>query len=243
MAQDSIGADGAFPPTHWSTVRAAGAESASDSAALEELCRAYWYPLYAYVRRRGQNASDAKDATQAFFAYFLAGHGFAKFQPGRGRFRNFLLASMQHFLANEWDRARAQKRGGAHVLVPLDDQVVAASFLDEPDPAESAERVYDRAWGLTVIARACARLQAEFDSMGKGGRFSVLEPLLSGAGTPLHFEEAAARLGITPSSVRSEVHRLKRRLREAVREEVAKTLDHHEGIDEEIRNLIAAVAL
>ncbi len=240
-ARATTSADGCFPPTQWSTVISAREESPSGSLALEELCQAYWYPLYAYVRRRGQNPADAQDMTQAFFAHFLAGHGFSKFQPDRGRFRNFLLASFQNFISNDWDRVQAQKRGGGNLLVSLENGCPEASCYEGLDPALSAERVYDRAWGLTVIARARAQLKARYEAEGKVERFQLFELLLPGGESPLLVEEVATRLGISKGSVRSEVHRLKGRFRAAVRAEVAKTMHPSDDIDEEIRSLIVAL--
>jgi len=223
-------------------VLAVGRDSDTGSLALGELCQTYWYPLYAYVRRQGHHPADAQDLTQAFFARFLATQGFAKAQPERGRFRSFLLTSLQHFLTNEWDRARAQKRGGGIAPLSLDDSTMESRYAEEPDPGLSAERIYDRVWGLTVIAAARAQVRKEFEAVGKFERFKLLEPLLPGEESPLGVEAVAARLGLASGSVRSEVHRLKRRLREALRAEVAKTVDCPEDVDEEIRHLIAAVS-
>ncbi len=240
--RDVISAGGSFPPTHWSAVVAAGRDSASGFSALEELCRSYWYPLYAYVRRQGHNPTDAQDLTQAFFARFLANHGFSRVQPGRGRFRSFLLASLQNFLINEWDRARTQKRGEGEIPLPLDDSTMEPRYSEDLDPSLSAERLYERVWGLTVIAEARAQVQADFEAAGNPQRFDLLEPLMPGEESPLGIEEVAARLGLSTGSVRSEVHRLKKRLRKALRAEVAKTVEKPEEVDEEIRHLIAAVS-
>lgn len=241
-ALDVISTDGSFPPTHWSTVVAAGQDSASGFSALGELCRSYWYPLYAYVRRQGHSPTDAQDLTQAFFARFLANQGFSKAQPDRGRFRSFLLTSLQNFLINEWDRARAQKRGGGEVPLPWDDAMMEPRYCEELNPSLSAERVYERVWGLTVIAQARTRVREEFQALGNAERFELLEPLMPGEESSLTLEEVARRLGVTDASLRSEVHRLRKRFREALRAEVARTVEQPGEVDEEIRHLIAAVS-
>jgi RNA polymerase sigma-70 factor (ECF subfamily) len=226
-----------FKDTRWSLVL--GARDRDDRA-LAGLCRAYWYPLYAFVRRRGHSPEDARDLTQEFFARLLEKEWLAAVDPQRGRFRSFLLAAMSHFLANEWDRARAQKRGGDQVFVPIDVATAEGRLGREPSTDGSdAERAFERRWALTLLERALERLRAEQDDAGRA-RFERLKELLVGDGGG--YGAAAASLGISEGAVKVAVHRLRRQYREAVRREVAQTVLDPESLEDELRALMAALA-
>ena len=233
-----------FVTTHWSVVLAAAANSDTDKAqeALEKLCRNYWYPLYAYVRRRGQSAQDAQDLTQAFFARLLERHWLESADRERGRFRTFLLTAMQRFLCDEWDRMRAQKRGGgaAHVPVQLDD----AESRYGCDPADDCtpEQIYERQWAMTLLDTVLQRLRAEYESQGDGKLFGELHACLVGNKESLPYAELGARLEITEGAVKVAVHRLRKRYRKLLRTEIAQTLAVDENVDEELHYLFAVLS-
>jgi len=208
--------------------------------ALEELCRTYWFPLYAYVRRRGHGKEDAEDLTQAFFTRFLARNYLAGLSAGRGQFRAFLLASLKHFLANEWDRSQRQKRGGGAAHLALDWQTADTKFqvaaVNEPSP----DKAFDREWALALLAKVIERLQAECELEGRGKLFEQLKIILAvGKGEAAHGEVARA-LGMEEGAVRVAVHRLRKRYRALLREEIAVTLSDPAMVDEEMRALFGA---
>ena len=223
-------------------LRAGGAEPAASAAALETLCRGYWYPLYAFVRRRGYGAEDGRDLTQGFFAALLAKNMVAQADRERGKFRTFLLASLNHFLANEWDKARALKRGGDCVIASLDEQDAEHRYLHEPADGLTPEKLFDRRWAETVLELVFARLRGEFEAAGQGARFDECKPWLLGEKADCSYAEAAARLGIGEPGVRSIVSRLRRRFRELMRLEIAHTVGDPAEIDGEIRALFQALA-
>jgi RNA polymerase sigma-70 factor (ECF subfamily) len=231
-----------FATTHWSLVLAATADEASQTrarAALEELCRAYWYPLYAFVRYRGHSSDDAQDLTQAFFTRIIETGGFASANPERGRFRSYLLGAMKHFLANEWHRARAQKRGGGVTILELDAFGPESRHALEPARTPDLDAGFDRDWALQSVARAMEQLQAESVATGKGALFEALKGSLTGD-EPAR-SETAARLGMTAGAVKVAVHRLRRRYRELLRAEVAETVSDPSDVDDEMRHLVAAL--
>jgi len=225
---------GRFAATRWTIVLAAG-HGASPQAgrALEELCRTYWYPLYAYVRRRGYESHEAEDLTQEFFARLLAQNYLADVDRERGKFRSFLLASLMHFLANEWDRAHAQKRGGGQVLVSLDAET---RYQREPVDEASADKLLDRAWAVALLDQVLARLEAESEPK----QFAALKPFLTAGRDAIPYAEVAGKLGTTEGAVKVAVHRLRKRYRALLREEIAHTVASPSEIDEEIRHLFAA---
>ena len=232
-----------FTTTHWSVVLSAGdPESPRAADALERLCRTYWYPLYAYVRRDGSSPEDAQDLTQAFFARFLEKDYLADVRREKGRFRSFLLASLRHFLADERDRSRAIKRGGGRTLVSLDAQDAEDRYLLEPRDELTAEKVFERRWALTVLEAARARLRESYARAGKAERFAVLETFLPGEQADSTYAEAAGRLGVAAGTVKWEVHQLKERYRELLRAEIAHTVPSADEIDEEVRDLIAVLS-
>jgi RNA polymerase sigma-70 factor (ECF subfamily) len=211
-------------------------------AALEELCRLYWYPLYAYVRRRGYEPHDAQDMTQAFFARFLEKNYLGSVDRRKGRFRSFLLASLKHFLADEWDRARAQKRGGNYVFIPFDEQSAEAAYRLEPSQNSTAEKIFERRWALTLLDQVMNRLQREYVENGQKALFEQLKGSLMGSGDSAPHAEIAARLGMSEGAVRVAAHRMRRGYREHLRTEIAQTVDSPGEIDDEIRCLLAALS-
>jgi RNA polymerase sigma-70 factor (ECF subfamily) len=239
MGQDP----GVFATTHWSVVLAAGDErSTRRTEALEELCRSYWYPLYAFARRRGYNEHEAKDLTQGFFARLLARNDVAMADSNRGRFRTFLLAAMQHFLANEWDKSQRLKRGGGTVVVSLDDADAEERFQLEPAVDAPGDALFDRGWAEAVMEAALARFRTELAEGGDAARFEVLQPFLLGGDGTESYAGAAARLGISETGIRSIVHRFRRRLRELIRAQIAQTVAHPDDVDHELRHLFSALS-
>jgi len=231
---------GLFGTTHWSAVLAAREPGGSPQAAvaLERLCRTYWYPLYAHVRRRGYSPEDAKDLTQEFFARLLARQWLSAADRSRGRFRSFLLTALNHFLANEWDRARSLKRGGGQAHVPLDTDGCERRYAQETSPDLNAQELYERNWALRFLEQVRTRLRDEYVARGKAERFDVLERFLPGADNPLGYAEAARQLRIPEGTCKSDVYRLKRRYAEVIREEIAHTVASPDEIDDELRHLI-----
>ncbi len=232
-----------FRTTHWSVVLRAGDESSGRRAdALEQLCRAYWRPLYAFVRRRGHDEHEAKDLTQGFFARLLEKNDVAAADAARGKFRTFLLTSMNHFLANEWDKSRRLKRGGGVPVVSLDDQDAESRYQIESAPDWSAEKVFDRRWAEAVLEAVFARFRQEVLESGDAERYEVLKSFLLGGDGASSYAEAAHRLGISETGVRSVVHRFRKQFRELVRAEIANTVARPEDIDGEISHLFEALA-
>lgn len=208
--------------------------------ALEELCRTYWYPLYAYVRRQGHSKEDAEDLTQAFFARFLEKNYLEGLRSEKGKFRAFLLASLKHFLANEWDRAHRQKRGGGVTPLSLDWQSADTRYQIEPADHLSPDKLYDRAWAVTLLERVITRLRDESAADGKSRLFTQLKPFLMVGKSAIPYAEAAAALGLTEGAVRVTVHRLRRRYRELLRLEIGQTLSDPAHIEAELRALFTA---
>jgi len=233
---------GRFATTHWSVVMAAGRpKSASYQQALETLCKTYWFPLYAYLRRHGCDSHQAEDYTQAFFTGLLAKGGLRLADPKRGKFRSFLLASLKHFLSNERARARAKKRGGGRKVLSLDFQNAESQYALEPRDELSPEKLFERSWALTVLARTMARLQAEAISTNKQKLFDRLKVYLTAEKSSVPYRDAAAELDMAESALRVAVHRLRKRYRELLRDEIAQTVTSDDQIDEEIRDLFAAL--
>jgi RNA polymerase sigma factor (sigma-70 family) len=230
-----------FATTHWTVVLAAGKHAtAQDNQALEELCRNYWFPLYAYVRRRGYTKEDAEDLTQAFFARFLARNYLAGLSAERGRFRAFLLASLKHFLINDWKKSQRQKRGGGEVLLSLDWQTADTKFQVAATNEPSPDKAFDREWALALLARVIERLQQECEAAGRAKQFEQLKIFLT-AGKDESAQRGAARsLGMEEGAVRVAIHRLRKRYRQLLRDEIAQTLCDPAQVDEEMRALFGA---
>ena len=232
-----------FVTTRWSLVVSAGRNDTPQARnALEKLCRSYWFPIYAFVRRQGHGPHDAQDLTQEFFTRLLEKQQLAAADPAKGRFRSFLLAALKHFLANEWDKARAQKRGGGRVLIPID--VAAAETSCGVDPADNltADKIFERRWALTLLEHVLGRLRAEYVSDGRENLFEQLKPTLTEASRTVAYAEIANRLGTTEGAVKVAVHRLRQRYREVLRAEIADTVAGPGEVEDEIRNLFAALA-
>jgi len=229
-----------FATTHWSVVQRASGESASQAAnALEQLCQTYWYPLYAYVRRQGRGPEESQDLTQAFFAQLLARGSLRHVSRDKGRFRSFLLASMNHFLADEWDRAQRQKRGGGASVIHLDALEAEERYRFEPVERLDAARLFDRRWAMTVLEQAIARLEAEFNDRPKV--FAELQGFLIGETSGRTCAEAAVALGMSEVAVRATVSRMRKRCRELVREQIANTVAWISEVEDEYRTLLAAL--
>ena len=231
-----------FNTTHWSVVLLAGQSQAPQAdAALEKLCRTYWNPLYAYVRRQGHSPHDAQDLTQEFFARLLEKRYLKLATQERGRFRSFLLKSLKHFLINDWVRGQAQKRGGGQKVFSLDDEAAERSYLQQPSDQLAPESLYDRRWALTLLEQAMERLGTDYAAAGKRSLFERLKPLLTTEGSSESYRELSAPLGISESAVKVAVHRLRQRFRELVRAEVGQTVATPAEVDEELRFLMAAM--
>ncbi len=243
FASSDRGPRDGFHTTCWTVVVQAGNRpSAEADAALDALCRIYWYPLYAYVRRRGHAKEDAEDLTQAFFASLLARNDLVRLTRERGRFRAFLLAALKHFLANAWDRTQRQKRGGGQILLSLDWQEADDRFRIEPADPLSPDTLYDRAWGMTLLERVMERLREEYAAAGRAVLFDALKPFLAMGGASIPYVRVAEPLGMTEGAARVATHRLRRRYRNILREEIAQTVADPAQLDDEIRALFAAFA-
>lgn len=232
-----------FPPTRWSVVLAATQRHSPESAAaMESLCRAYWYPLYAYVRRSGQSPHDAQDLTQEFFARLLEHHWLETADREKGRLRTFLIVALKHFLHKEWRRASAEKRGGGHTPVELDTTCAESLYAAESGTKLAPDDAFDRQWALTLLDLTVKRLQGEFAAAGRPDDFEVLKGCLLAARGAVDYADIAARLGGNPGAARVAVHRLRKRFREIYREEISQTLAEDEDLDAELRHLAAALA-
>lgn len=212
----------------------------SADRALEELCRTYWYPLYAYVRRHGRSHEEAEDLTQAFFARFLERNFLENVSSEKGRFRAFMLAAFKHFLANEWDRATRQKRGGALAPLSLDWQSADTRYKIEPPDTLSPDKIYDREWALALLERVIVRLRDECAAADQSQLFEKLKPFLTLDKAAAPYSQTAAELGMSGGALRVATHRLRRRYRELLRAEVSQTLSDPAQTEEEMRSLLAA---
>jgi RNA polymerase sigma factor (sigma-70 family) len=230
-----------FATTHWTVVLAAGKRHTPQSdGALEELCRTYWLPLYAYVRRRGHTKEDAEDLTQAFFARFLEKNYLDGLSAARGSFRAFLLASLKHFLINEWKKSRRLKRGGGETLLSLDWETAETKFQIASTAELSPDQSFDREWAVTLLDKVIRRLQTECEADGGGKQFAELKIFLTAGKGAMSHADAAKRLNMDESTVRVTVHRLRKRYRQFLRQEIAHTLSDPEQIEEEMRALFGA---
>lgn len=231
-----------FATTHWSVVMAAGEQNSPQAAtALETLCRGYWYPLYAYVRRRGYGPEDAQDLTQDFFAQLLRKNYPARADRAKGKFRTFLLHTLNQFLADQRERAAALKRGGGQVFLALDQESPEERYRLEIPDTLTPEMLFERRWAQSVLDRAQTRLRNEFVAAGKGETYAVLQAFGPGEQASCSYAEAAVRLCVSESAVKSMIHRLRRRHRELVREEIAHTVPTVAEIDEELQHLVAVL--
>jgi RNA polymerase sigma-70 factor (ECF subfamily) len=230
-----------FATTHWTVVLAAGRRHTVQSdQALEELCRAYWFPLYAYARRKGHSREDAEDLIQAFFERFLARNYLDGLRAERGRFRAFLLASLKHFAINEWKKSQRQKRGGGEIVLSLNWSTADTQFQVASTAEPSPDKAFDREWAVALLGKVIQRLQSECEADGRGKQFSELKIFLTAGKGALPHATAAKALGIDEGAVRVTVHRLRKRYRELLRDEIAHTLSNPAQVDEEMRALFGA---
>ena len=233
-----------FPSTHWSVIVAAGRSQADPEiaqAALAELCQTYWSPLYSFVRSRGYAVHDAQDLTQSFFAYLIEHKIYTRVDRQKGRFRSFLLASLKNFLADASDRERTLKRGGGQSFLPLHEEQTkeAESLFQNHRTASTEDQIFDRSWADALVTAALERLSADYNGEDKEKLFNELRIFLAGcAGPPPAYAELAVRLGMTESTLRSHVTRLRSRYREALRAEVRRTVDTEAEVDEELHELL-----
>jgi DNA-directed RNA polymerase specialized sigma24 family protein len=232
-----------FATTRWSVIERAGQYSTPEAtAALEELCRTYWYPLYAYIRRRGESPEEAQDLTQEFLARLLTNGALLQANRGKGKFRSFLLASLNHFLVNEWEGRQTAKRGGGQRFVSLDNDEGARRYLLETASNETPEKLFERQWALTLLDQALQKLRQECVKSGRGDQFDRLKGFLSCEGDEPSYAELAAEWGGTPNAVAAMVYRLRQRYRECVREEIAQTVAAPGDLEEELRYLFTTLS-
>lgn len=227
-----------FATTHWSLVLAAGQRGTVEShSALERLCKSYWPPLYAYVRRRVPDLHEAQDLTQAFFERLLDREYLADADPQRGRFRAFLLTAFKHFLSKEWEKAKAQKRGGGRHQISFD---FASHVGTEPADQLTPDKIFEREWAITLLERVMQRLQRDMERNGKGRQFELLKHVLTGGDSKLTLADVAAELGQAETATRMAASRMRIRYRELLRNEISQTLSSQEDIEDEIRCLFTA---
>jgi len=233
-----FGGNRQFATTQWSVVRAVGRENSQAAhSALQELCQIYWYPLYTYVRRQGHNADAAADLTQAFFADLLVREDLKKVDPELGKFRSFLLAAMKHFLMNQWDKAKAQKRGGGKSPLSLDFGEADNRYRLEPSHAKTPELIYQKQWAKTLLERVQKSLRSEFADRGKAHQFDKLQKFLAGKNEDETLATAAAQLDMSEVAVKVSLHRMRQRFGELLRAEIQQTVSTPEEIDSEIQQL------
>ncbi|MHB8521349.1 MAG: RNA polymerase sigma factor [Limisphaerales bacterium] len=231
-----------FPNTRWSVVLAATRRPSPESAAaLDAICRAYWYPLYAYVRRCGQSPQDAQDLTQEFFCRLLEKHWLDSANPDRGKLRTFLVVALKHFMSKEWRRASAQRRGGGQSQVQFDTTFAETRYAVDTSSL-AADETFDQQWALTLLDLTVRRLSEEFAVAGKAGDFEALKSCLTAERGAIDYAAVARRIGVNAGAARVAVHRLRKRFREAYREEISQTLADGADLDGELRHLAAALA-
>ena len=230
-----------FVTTHWSVVLAAREEDSPHAAeALAKLCRIYWYPLYAFIRRRGHSPHDAQDLTQEFFYRLLDKRYLDAVDYRKGRFRSFLLAALEHFLANEWRCSQAQRRGGGQQVISIDDDA-EQRYAREPATNLSPERIYEQRWALAFLEQVLGKLRAEFLEAGKGATFEALKVFLTGDRSPVGYAALATELGSTEAALKMAVSRMRQRYAELLRQEIANTVSSPDEIEDELRALMAAL--
>jgi len=231
-----------FTTTHWSVVLTCGTgDTVRSGAAMEQLCRPYWYPLYAYVRRRGHPVEEAKDLTQEFFARLIEKGWVTAADANKGRFRTFLLTALNHFLAKEWRRERAAKRGGGSRPIFLDD-TAEARYINEPAYGTNPQRLYERRWALSVFDQALHRLRAQYVTLGKEQHYECFKKFLSIQPGDGEYAAVGQELEMSPGAVAAAVHRLRQQYRDAVRAEVSQTVESPGELEEEMRWLLQALS-
>jgi RNA polymerase sigma factor (sigma-70 family) len=239
-----IGGGAQFPATLWSIVIAAGSRGASARAAeaMTSLCQAYWYPLYAFLRRQGKTAHDAEDLTQAFFLHLLQKAALEKVDRAKGKFRSFLLTSLKNFLADDWKKSHALKRGGGATIVSIDADMAEARYQDEPADQSDPEKLFERRWAITLLDRVLQRLEAEWNAAGKSERFEQLKIFLSGEPSQETYAQIAPRLRMTEGALKVAVLRMRHRYRDLFRAEIANTVADENEIDNELKHLLHTLA-
>jgi len=231
-----------FSTTHWSLITRAAMPSPEGRAALEALCRAYWFPVYAFARKQGCEASDAEDVTQDFFAEIVQSEFLQRADPERGRFRSYLLTAVKRRIVNAHDRANAQKRGGGLRLVSIDEPLAEKQFLDIDDPGLDPSETYERSWALTVLQRARHRLRAEQAALGRLSEFELLEPFLSAPPAEGEYASLAVNLKMARNGVAVAVHRLGKSYRNLVRDEIAETVEDPAEVGDELNHLLKVLS-
>jgi RNA polymerase sigma factor (sigma-70 family) len=235
--------DAWFATTRWTVVLSAGdPDSPAATTALETLCRAYWYPLYAYVRRRGHSPTDAQDLTQEFFSQLLEHHWVARADPHKGRFRSFLLMAMKRFLANEWDKAKTVKRGGRVQRISLSLEAAETRYLQEPVDTSTPEQGFEKRWAVELLKSVLGHLREDYVRGGKAALFDTLKPCLLGSRESQPYAAVAAELEMTEGAVKAAVCRLRERYRGRLREEIAHTVASPAEVEEELRHLFRVLA-
>ena len=228
-----------FATTRWSLVAAAGSGGSAD--ALEDLCRIYWFPIYAVVRKSGKSREDAMDLTQGFFGKLLEKHWLDIADDSRGRFRSFLLTALKRYLANEWHREQSAKRGGGFEFLTLDEGLAERLYATEGESARTPDELFDRRWALAMLDAAMARLEAEYRDAGRPEEFARLMPTLTAGRGETHYAALAAESGSNEGAVRVAVHRMRKRFRQMIREEVGRTVTGEEDVDAEMAELMRAL--
>ena len=231
-----------FSTTNWSVVLAAAqTDPVASNRALERLCGRYWYPVYAFVRQRGHDVHDAEDLTQGFFHFVLERQALQRADREKGRFRTFILAALTNFLHNERDKGQAQKRGGRHQIVSLDEEFAEAVYALEARNGETPETLFERRWTAMLVRRVLEELRREYDGRGKGVVFAALQPFLTGEPAGADYDRLAQQLGMEAGTVKVALHRARRRFGELLRSEVAHTVESPEEVESEIRHLMAVM--
>lgn len=244
LSEQNFNADGRMPSTHWNTIRQARADNSAEATqALEFLCRAYWYPLYAYLRRAGESPHQAQDLIQGFFARILSHDSFSGVKPIEGtKFRSWLLSSLRHFVHDEWRKAQAERRGGGATIVSIHADEAEHRYENEPfDPTDPA-KLFERKWAMELLKRVLARLEERYAIKGKQAVFAALQPFVMGGDSLATHQQIAPQLGMKPATVAVAVSRLRERYLKLLREEIAQTVAARGEIDEELRHLAAAIS-
>jgi RNA polymerase sigma-70 factor (ECF subfamily) len=235
--------EGAFNTTRWSVVMAAGAGSSESArAAVEKLCRSYWFPLYAFGRRLGNSPEDAEDLTQEFFARFLARDHFALADRACGRFRTFLLTSLKRFQTDEWRRGNRVKRDGGVAFVSTGAAEAESRYSAEPRHELSPDRLFDRRWAEALLERVLDQLRQDYSSTGRAGIYTQLQQFLWGRNAEMSYAEMGRQLGLNEGAVKVAVHRLRQRFRDLLRAEVARTVESPDQVEDELQHLLGVFA-
>ncbi len=233
---------GQFVPTHWTVILAAKGDTTHAQVALEKLCQTYWPPIYAFVRRQGKTPHDAQDLTQEFFARLLEKNYLANVERAKGKFRSFLLASLKHFLANEWDKANTLKRGGGRSIISIDEKTAETRCGVELPDNVSADKIFERRWATALLDSTLARLRDEYVADGKKTIFEELKGTLAGERSAIPYSQIALKLSTTEGNIKVAVHRVRTRYRELLRQEIAQTVASPNDVEEELRNLFIILA-